>query len=210
MSKVDDAYKQAQFDAFDKNELLMRALEKAALKGKIRPDAIELVHNIYCDKCKIIDGEITLGNLPLDEGVDAIIQRMPLVQPPKDDPHKAEAERLEQEALQGSVSAHGAMYRRFLAESGNNARLADARYREWCDQNRAAPGKKADGTGKPIGDLDADDLKRVGQSTTNPWSPEGWSLTRQGAVFKADPSLAERLSRAAGSYIGATKPSKVA
>ncbi len=39
MSKVDDAYKQAQFDAVDRNELLWRALDKAALKGKLRPDA---------------------------------------------------------------------------------------------------------------------------------------------------------------------------
>ncbi|MGC2631935.1 MAG: hypothetical protein WA265_18590 [Rhodomicrobium sp.] len=52
MSKVDDAYKQAQFDAVDRNELLWRALDKAALKGKLRPDAIQLLHDMYADKVK--------------------------------------------------------------------------------------------------------------------------------------------------------------
>ena len=84
MTKVD--YLQKQFDAVDRNELLWRALDKAALKGKLRPDAIELLHDMYADKCKIINGDITLLNLDLAEAVDAIIDRMPLVQPPKDDP----------------------------------------------------------------------------------------------------------------------------
>jgi hypothetical protein len=44
----------------------------------------------------------------------------------------------------------------------------------------------------------------------NPWSAENWNVTRQGSVAKADFALAQRLAKAAGSYIGATKPAKVA
>jgi len=207
MTKVD--YLQKQFDAVDRNELLWRALDKAALKGKLRPDAIQLLHDMYADKCKIIDGEITLLNLDLPEAIDAIVARMPLVQPIKDDPAIADAERLENEALQGSVQAHGALWKKFVAQSGGNESLGDAKYREWCDTNKAKPGLKAAdaAAAKAVGDLDAADLLKVGAST-NPWSAEGWNITSQGNAFKADPALAARLAKAAGSHIGATKPTR--
>ncbi len=209
MTKVD--YLQKQFDAVDRNELLWRALDKAALKGKLRPDAIQLLHDMYADKCKIINGDITLLNLDLAEAVDAIIDRMPLVQPPKDDPAVNERERIEAEALQGSVQAHGALWKKFVAQSGGNERLGDAKYREWCDTNKAKPGIKAavDDAAVKVGELDAADLLKVGAST-NPWSAEGWNLTSQGSAFKADPALAARLAKAAGSHIGATKPTRAA
>jgi len=44
----------------------------------------------------------------------------------------------------------------------------------------------------------------------NPWSAEAWNITRQGAIAKADLALAQRLAKAAGSYIGATKPARAA
>ncbi|MGO9846152.1 MAG: hypothetical protein ACLPKT_06005 [Methylocella sp.] len=209
MTKVDDAYKQKQFDAVDRNELLWRALDKAALKGKLRPDAIELLHGMFADKCKIINGEITLHNLDLPEAIDAIIARMPLVAPPKDDPAIAERERIEQEALAGSVQAHGALWKKFVAQSGGNERLGDAKYREWCDTNKAKPGLKAavDDAAVKVGELDAADLLKVGAST-NPWSVEGWNITKQGSAFRADPALAARLAAAAGSKIGAVRPTK--
>jgi hypothetical protein len=67
-----------------------------------------------------------------------------------------------------------------------------------------AEAKKRDGTNKD--DANPHDKNR----TDNPWSPQGWSLTRQGAVYKSDPALAARLAKCAGSYIGATKPGKAA
>jgi hypothetical protein len=42
----------------------------------------------------------------------------------------------------------------------------------------------------------------------NPWSAAGWDVTKQGAAYKADPALAARLAKAAGSAIGATRPAK--
>lgn len=47
-------------------------------------------------------------------------------------------------------------------------------------------------------------------SKNNPWSRDGWNLTRQMSVYKSDSKLAERLAKAAGSYIGATKPARAA
>jgi hypothetical protein len=46
--------------------------------------------------------------------------------------------------------------------------------------------------------------------STNPWSVEGWNISKQGQVYKSDPALAERLAKAAHSQIGATRPTKVA
>ena len=40
----------------------------------------------------------------------------------------------------------------------------------------------------------------------NPWSAEGWNVTKQGQVVRADFALATRLAKAAGSFIGATRP----
>lgn len=48
------------------------------------------------------------------------------------------------------------------------------------------------------------------KGSTNPWSADLWSITRQGQVAKADFALAQRLARAAGSYIGATRPTRAA
>ena len=44
----------------------------------------------------------------------------------------------------------------------------------------------------------------------NPWSAEHWNLTKQGSVAKSDLGLAQRLAKAAGSFIGATRPAKAA
>lgn len=44
----------------------------------------------------------------------------------------------------------------------------------------------------------------------NPWSPEGWNLTAQMRVAKSDMALAERLAKAAGSFLGATRPNRAA
>jgi hypothetical protein len=42
----------------------------------------------------------------------------------------------------------------------------------------------------------------------NPWSEEGWNTTAQGAIFRGAGGAAQAasLAKAAGSYIGATKP----
>ncbi len=40
----------------------------------------------------------------------------------------------------------------------------------------------------------------------NPWSAGGWNVTKQGQVARADFALATRLAKAAGSYVGATRP----
>lgn len=40
----------------------------------------------------------------------------------------------------------------------------------------------------------------------NPWRVANWNLTEQMRVYRADKALAERLAKAAGSYIGATRP----
>jgi hypothetical protein len=44
----------------------------------------------------------------------------------------------------------------------------------------------------------------------NPWSAEHWNVTKQGQVAKADFALATRLAKAAGSWVGATKPARAA
>ena len=46
----------------------------------------------------------------------------------------------------------------------------------------------------------------LGQGEANPWSNEGWDMGKQGAVYKEDPSLAQRLAKAAGTSVGGLRP----
>ena len=49
--------------------------------------------------------------------------------------------------------------------------------------------------------------KGLGDSEDNPWSPKGWSLTKQGQYVKEHGMAeAEKAAKSAGSKIGATRP----
>ncbi len=74
---------------------------------------------------------------------------------------------------------------------------ADARAKEWG--LKSIMDFKTRGT-RPGGE------QKEKPKADNPWSAEGWSVTRQGQVARADFALATRLAKAAGSYVGATKP----
>jgi hypothetical protein len=52
--------------------------------------------------------------------------------------------------------------------------------------------------------------QREKAKSSNPWSVEGWNLTKQMAAHRSDPLLAERLATAAHSHVGAAHPTKVA
>ncbi len=80
---------------------------------------------------------------------------------------------------------------------------ADARAREW--------GLKSIHDTKTLGERPGGDAnKQEKPKGDNPWSAENWNVTAQGRVAKADFALATRLAKAAGSYIGATRPTKAA
>jgi hypothetical protein len=44
----------------------------------------------------------------------------------------------------------------------------------------------------------------------NPFAPETWNLTKQGQLYKADPTRAKKLAAAAGVTIGSTRPAQTA
>lgn len=52
--------------------------------------------------------------------------------------------------------------------------------------------------------------QREKAKASNPWSVEGWNLTKQMQTHRSDPALAERLAKSANSRIGAAHASKVA
>lgn len=45
-------------------------------------------------------------------------------------------------------------------------------------------------------------------SGDNPWSAQGWNITKQGAILREDGAKAERMATAVGSKVGATTPPK--
>lgn len=44
--------------------------------------------------------------------------------------------------------------------------------------------------------------------TNNPWTADNWSMTEQGKMYSKNPAKAEQMAKAAGSTIGATRPTK--
>lgn len=57
------------------------------------------------------------------------------------------------------------------------------------------------------GNANADNKKPGRKSAgSNPWSREGWNITKQGALYRANPKAAAEIAAAAGSFIGATRP----
>ncbi|HVA17440.1 MAG TPA: hypothetical protein VMV59_06970 [Candidatus Dormibacteraeota bacterium] len=94
-------------------------------------------------------------------------------------------------ALAGNITAKGKVARAF----GDDVEATNLFLK--------AESKKRDGT------VAADDPHK-GKTENNPWSALNWNVTRQGSVAKADFALAQRLAKAANSFIGATHPSKAA
>lgn len=47
-----------------------------------------------------------------------------------------------------------------------------------------------------------------GSSGSNPWTTDGWNMTQQAAIYRADPATAARLSKAAGTSVGGLRPKK--
>lgn len=50
--------------------------------------------------------------------------------------------------------------------------------------------------------------RQGGGAETNPWSHDGWNMTKQGEIFKKDSARAEQLAKAAGTSIGGARPPK--
>lgn len=79
------------------------------------------------------------------------------------------------------------------AEDWIEARKQDAGH--WWPAARGAGGHGSDGNGR-----------FVGNAADNPWTKEGWSMTKQSQTYLADPAKAAQLAQQAGSKIGAVAP----
>jgi len=102
-----------------------------------------------------------------------------------------------------SLTAKGQIARAFGADNSNSA------------ASRAAAEKaelflRAEATKRGSGERERDDGGKFVAKSSNPWSLEGWNLTKQMQTHRADPALAERLAKAAHSRIGAAHATKAA
>ena len=98
-------------------------------------------------------------------------------------------------ALGGSITALGTIAKAFGANGTYNAasKAAADKAELFIRAERAKRG--GDGGNKE-------------QHSTNPWSRAAWNITEQGRIAKSDLALANRLAAAAGSRLGATRPSQ--
>lgn len=72
--------------------------------------------------------------------------------------------------------------------------LGATEYDKWRIQNGSTPGKPA---------ITAEQKEKA----DNPWSAAGWNVTRQAQLVRASGlEKAAQIAKAAGSYIGATRP----
>lgn len=103
-------------------------------------------------------------------------------------------------ALMGNVTAFGKISRAL----GDADRATTERF--------IAAEREKRTNNKNDGDRNRDEGGRFTEKpkASNPWSAEGWNLTKQMQTHRADPALAERLAKAANSRVGAARPTKVA
>lgn len=186
---------------FGKNELLNQALDRAVLRGVIRVEAVKDALEIFGNKC-VVDAEtcqVTLNGLPLDAAVAKLAESRPLWKPTGPDPKVVAQQELEAEALAGSVQAHGRLYLSLGATKAER----DRNYAEWCIKHAAKPGKVAAGADDKNTDKD--------EHKSNPWRADQWNVTAQAKLVREiGLPAAASIAKAAGSFVGATKPSRAA
>jgi hypothetical protein len=117
------------------------------------------------------------------------------------------------ESARTNISARGQLFKEL---HGSKPASAEAETLAELNKLLAKGGdemSKARTLNEDTGDRKRDDAGRFTrdpQGAGNPWSLGGWNITRQGEIAKNDLALAQRLAKAAGSYIGATRPNKAA
>ena len=182
---------------YGKNEMLLQAIDRAVLGGRMKIEAAQDCYDLYAKSCVVDPATLqsTLENLPINEGLAKIIDKRPLWKPSGPDPRAVAQQELEGAALAGNVSAHGKLLRT----------LGKERYAQWCKEHAAKPGKVADEAAAAAAADAADKTK------DNPWLPDKWSVTRQGQIVRSlGIEAAQRIAKAANSHVGATKPAKAA
>jgi hypothetical protein len=87
-----------------------------------------------------------------------------------------------------------------VVETDLDDKMPLARYAEsWAQTDE---GKIYVGVPVGSGAGDGGDLRK---GEKNPWTKDGWNMTEQGRLYRADPVKAERLAKAAGKRIGAVQ-----
>jgi len=170
-----------------KNELLLQAIDRAVLGGKLKIEAARDCYDLYSKAC-LVDAatlQITLDGLPLDDALATVIKERPLWQPSGPDARVIAQNELEAAALAGNVSAHGKLFRA----------MGKPAYDAWVAKHAAKPGAPGKG---------ADDKN---DHATNPFHKSNFSITRQGALLKAvGREKCAQIAASVGSKIGDTKP----
>jgi hypothetical protein len=135
-----------------RHELISQELDKAVLAGKLIPEAVADLANIYGPRCTVTDGTVLLDGKPLPEAVEKIIGERDYVRPQPKAEVTVRAD-VEARALAGNVSAHGLLMKD----------LGKADYDAWCKRHNAKPGVVA---------IKADDnnKEQAAARKNNPWA----------------------------------------
>jgi hypothetical protein len=213
----------------DRNELLAQAVDRAVLKGLMRPSAATDLVLLYRGEC-VIEPEndrVTLHNLDLDKAVEALIKARPHWQPDKPKTNRVDIE-VERAALLADHKDWGASEKPpvdnkptphpnnpFSKEHWNVTRqmqLFKANPKA-CAEIAAAVGSYPGAT-HPIpnyssasGDRHVDAIADRERDVKNPWTREGWNKTQQGVLFKKlGAAKCAELAEAAGVTLHSTRP----
>lgn len=137
------------------------------------------------------------------EFVEATLDRW-LTKQKSDKPHCFIDEK--QADLELSAFSHGNMSARGRLVALHGEGFATERAQAWGLKSLHDTRTKGK---SPFGKADANAGLQKGQ--TNPWSAEGWNITKQGAIVKAlGEAKAAQIAKAANSHLGATRPTRAA
>jgi hypothetical protein len=214
----------------DRNELLASACDRAVLRGILRPSAAADVVIIYKNECVVESDNdtVTLHGKDLDTAVAELVAVRPhwRVEKPTTDSVSAEVERA---ALLATHKEWGAAEKppelekktpkrtNPFSKAGWNITAQMALFKavgaEACAEIAAAAGSHIGAThpnenfAGASGDRHVDAIADRARDVKNPWTREGWNITRQGQIYKqVGPKKAAELAAAAGVKLHATRP----
>jgi hypothetical protein len=211
-----------------RNELLAQAVDRAVLKGLMRPSAATDLVLLYRNECVVEsdNDRVTLHGKDLDAAVAELIKARPHWQNDKPKTNSIDME-VERAALLADHKNWSASEKPPVSDNkgpkptnpwskqswnlSNQMRLIKAIGMEKATEIAKAAGSYP-GAAHPTEEYGAtnnhvDAIADRAHDKSNPWTREGWNLTQQGVVYKkVGREKAAELAEAAGVRLGATRP----
>jgi hypothetical protein len=180
---------------YAKRDAVTVELEKLVLANKLRSECVRDLADLFGSRCVVTDAGMTLDEKPIAEAIEALVAARTYTHPIVDDSAARENDELRAQVLAGNITAHGRMLKQDREA-----------YLKFCAETGAKPGKAVT---PPSGNEAG--RKAAAAKRDNPWSREGWNVTKQGSLVRSlGLAKANEIAAAVGARVGQTRPAQAA